>query len=206
MTDADPNREDTDDTDDTGDAGGAGGAVATGTDVRAYDPDRDREGLWALKRAFELELGTGGGTEKETRYEGKLDRAYRERYLDWVDRCVADEDCVFLAEAADPRGGEGPGDGNDGGEGRLDGYLFVLPERLAFVWDAAVLNEVYVRPERRGSGLADALMERAVEHARGQDLPLDRLVLDVDRENERARAFYDRHGFVHWGEMVARDL
>jgi ribosomal protein S18 acetylase RimI-like enzyme len=28
----------------------------------------------------------------------------------------------------------------------------------------------------------------------------------VDRENDRARAFYDRHGFEHWGEMVARKL
>jgi len=42
--------------------------------------------------------------------------------------------------------------------------------------------------------------------ARQQDLPLDRLVLDVDRENGRARAFYERHGFDHWGEVVARQL
>ena len=177
--------------------------------VRTYDPDRDRDGLWALKRAFELELGVGGGEEKASAYEGKLDRDYRERYLAWVDRCVADEDCVLVADAERP----GTGGGTDDADGAdepdrhaLDGYLFLLPERLAFVWDAAVLNEVYVRPERRGSGLADELMRRAVEHARGQDLPLDRLVLDVDRENDRARSFYDRHGFAHWGEMVARDI
>ncbi|MEF8841942.1 MAG: GNAT family N-acetyltransferase [Haloarculaceae archaeon] len=180
------------------------GDTTTDTDttaqrVRAYDPDRDREGLWALKRAFELELGAGGGEEKASTYEGKLDPAYREQYLAWVDRCVADEDCVFVA-------GDGVDGANDGEDRDLDGYLFVLPERLAFVWDAAVLNEVYVRPDRRGSGVADALMDRAIEHARGQALPLDRLVLDVDRENERARSFYDRHGFTHWGEMVARDL
>ena len=66
------------------------------TEVRAYDPERDREELWALKRAFELELGAGGGEEKESAYEGKLDPAYRERYLTWVDRCVADEDCVLV--------------------------------------------------------------------------------------------------------------
>ena len=172
-------------------------ADAGDADVRTYDPDRDREGLWALKRAFELELGAGGGDVKESKYEGKLDPGYREGYLAWVDRCVDDEDCVFVADAS---GAEGDADGDP------DGYLFLLPERLAFVWDAAVINEVYVRPERRGSGLADALIGRAVEHARSQDLPLDRLVLDVDRENERARAFYDRHGFTHWGEMVGRDL
>jgi ribosomal protein S18 acetylase RimI-like enzyme len=31
-------------------------------------------------------------------------------------------------------------------------------------------------------------------------------VLDVDRGNDRAKAFYDRYGFEHWGEMVARSL
>jgi GNAT superfamily N-acetyltransferase len=190
MTDTDTDT----DTDTTTDA------EATAHRVRAYDPDRDREGLWAMKRAFELELGTAGSEEKASTYEGKLGPAYRERYLAWVERCVTDEDCVFVADA------EGPSDANDGADHDLDGYLFLLPERLAFVWDAAVVNEVYVRPGRRGTGLADALMDRAVEHARGQDLPLDRLVLDVDRENERARSFYDRHGFTHWGEMVARDL
>jgi GNAT superfamily N-acetyltransferase len=82
----------------------------------------------------------------------------------------------------------------------------MLPERLAMVWDAAVVNEVYVCASRRGSGLADALFERGLDHAREQSLPLDRVVLDVDRENSRARAFYARHGFEHWGEMVARDL
>jgi ribosomal protein S18 acetylase RimI-like enzyme len=175
---------------------------AVDTEIRTYDPDRDREALWALKRGFELGIGASGGEEKESAYEGKLDETYRKRYLAWVDRCVADEDCVFVADATDTNGPDDQGDGSD----ELDGYLFLLPERFAFVWDAAVLNEVYVRPGSRGTGLADTLMDRAVEHARGQDLPLDRLVLDVDRENERARAFYDRHGFTHWGEMVARDL
>lgn len=174
------------------------------TDVRAYDPDRDREALWALKRAFELELGASGGEEKASTYEGKLDRSYRERYLAWVERCVADEDCVFVVSEVHDL--ESEDDGLDSEASGLDGYLFLLPERLAFVWDAAVLNELYVSPDRRGTGLVDELMDRAVEHARGQDLPLDRLVLDVDRENERARAVYDRHGFTHWGEMVARDL
>jgi len=49
-------------------------------------------------------------------------------------------------------------------------------------------------------------MESAIETARTQDLPLDRLVLDVDADNERAYRFYERHGFSTWGEMVARKL
>jgi ribosomal protein S18 acetylase RimI-like enzyme len=167
--------------------------AATPDAVRAYDPDRDASALWELKRRFERELGAGGGPEKSATYDAKLDTDYRERYLAWVERCVADEDCVFVADAA-------------GDETGLDGYVFVLPELLAMVWDAAVVNEAYVDPGRRGSGLADALLEAGLEHAREQSLPLDRVVLDVDRENSRARAFYARHGFEHWGEMVAREL
>jgi ribosomal protein S18 acetylase RimI-like enzyme len=108
-----------------------------------------------------------------------------------VDRCVADDEhCLTVAE-----------DGDD-----LAGYVFVLPERLAMIWDAAVLNEIYVRPDHRGTGVADDLMDGAIALARDQDLPLDRLVLDVDRENDRAKAFYRRYDFDHWGEMVARKL
>jgi ribosomal protein S18 acetylase RimI-like enzyme len=77
---------------------------------------------------------------------------------------------------------------------------------MAMIWDAAVLNELFVRPAHRGTGVADDLLEAALDVARGQDLPLDRIVLDVDPSNERARAFYERFGFAPWGEMVAREL
>lgn len=159
------------------------------TAIRPYRP-ADADALWDCKAAFETELGARGGDEKASAYAEKLTADYRDRWLDWVDRCVAAEECLFVAPAS----------------GGLAGYAFLLPERLAFVWDAAVLNELYVTPDARGVGLADALLERALDHARDQALPLDRLVLDVDRENERARAFYERHGFAHWGEMVAREL
>ncbi|KYH26530.1 mycothiol acetyltransferase [Halalkalicoccus paucihalophilus] len=159
-------------------------------DLRPYEP-ADDDALWELKEAFETDLGAGtGGEEKAATYEAKLTPAYRERYLAWVGRCVADDPrCVTVAA------------GND-----LVGYAFVLPERLAMVWDAAVLNELYVAPEHRGTGIADDLMDAACTLARDQDLPLDRLVLDVDPENARAQAFYDRYGFEPWGEMVAREL
>ncbi|MEM4782512.1 MAG: GNAT family N-acetyltransferase [Halalkalicoccus sp.] len=160
-------------------------------DVRSYDPETDRSDLWKLKRAFETGLGTETGSdEKEATYEAKLTFEYRRRYLDWVERCVADDPrCVTVAE-----------------DGELVGYVFVLPERLAMIWDAAVINELYVASECRGTGVADDLMNAACALAREQDLPIDRLVLDVDPENARARAFYDRHGFEAWGEMVARVL
>ena len=170
-------------------------------DIRPYDRDRDADGLYDLKVAFERGLGENtGGDGKAAAYEGKLTEAYRERWLDWVDRCVADDPrCVTVAVDGDAA------DGNEAEEAVV-GYVFVLPERTAMIWDAAVLNEIYVAPEHRGAGVADDLMDAALGLAADQDLPLDRLVLDVDPANERARGFYDRHGFEPWGEMVARPL
>jgi len=159
--------------------------------IRPYR-EGDAEDLWSLKRSFELELGNDtGGDGKAATYRDKLDGAYRESYLAWVDRCVADhERCVQVAEH----------------DGAVAGYVFVLPERLAHIWDGAVLNEIYVRGTHRGTGVSDDLLEAALSVARGQDLPLDRLVLDVDPDNDRAGALYERWGFERWGEMVAREL
>ncbi|GAB6880308.1 GNAT family N-acetyltransferase [Halorubrum gandharaense] len=160
--------------------------------IRAYDRATDEGGLYDCKLAFERGLGTEtGGAEKAAKYEGKLTDDYRADWLDWVDRCTADDDrCVTVAVD----------------DGEVVGYVFCLPASMAFVWDAAVLNELYVAPDYRGAGVADDLMAAALDLARDQDLPLDRIVLDVDRKNERAQAFYDRHGFDHWGELVAREL
>lgn len=173
-------------------------------ETRPYDSDCDAAALYDAKLAFERDLGENtGGETKAAAYEGKLTDAYRERWLDWVDRCVGDDPrCVTVAV-------EGGGDDaakRASADGDLVGYVFVLPERLAMVWDAAVINELYVAPAHRGTGVADDLLNAAVELAADQDLPLDRLVLDVDPANERARSFYTRHGFEPWGEMVARPL
>lgn len=160
--------------------------------LRAYDRAIDRDQLWACKRRFETGLAEPD-SEKAAAYEAKLTEAYRRRWLDWVDRCVDEQPrTVTVADRTD--------------DDRLAGYVFLLPESLAFVWDGAVLNEIYVRPAARGTGVADRLVERAVELAREQRLPMDRLLLDVDYSNDRARAFYERHGFTEWGEMLARPL
>jgi GNAT superfamily N-acetyltransferase len=160
-------------------------------EIRAYAPS-DAEELWSLKEQFERTLGgETGGDDKAARYEAKLTDAYRHRYLGWVSRCVAAEPrAVTVLDAGDA----------------LAGYAFLLPESMAMIWDAAVLNELFVRPAHRGTGVADDLLEAALDVARGQNLPLDRIVLDVDPSNERARAFYERFGFAAWGEMVAREL
>jgi ribosomal protein S18 acetylase RimI-like enzyme len=173
--------------------------------LRPYDAATDAEALYDCKAAFERGLGENtGGDEKATVYDEKLTDDYRERWLAWVDRCVADDErCVTVAVA------EGGETGEDEGESESDddavvGYVFVLPERLAMIWDAAVINELYVAPAYRGTGVADDLMDAAVDLAADQSLPLDRIVFDVDPANERARAFYDRLGFEPWGEMLSR--
>lgn len=159
--------------------------------IRTYQPDCDSEILWKLKQKFERELGDAtGGPEKMSQYEAKLDDAYRDRYLQWAADCVAREDCIILAEV----------------DNEVVGYAFVLPERFAMIWDAAVLNELFVISDQRGTVVGSSLMDTVIEIASAQELPLDRLVLDVDATNKRAKAFYERYGFEHWGEMVARQL
>ena len=160
-------------------------------ELRSYDPAGDDEALWRLKRAFERELGAGGTDGTAAACEAKLADGYRTRYLGWVDRCVEEApDCVTVASAG----------------GDLVGYAFLLPPSLAMIWDAAVLNEIYVDPAVRGTGVADDLLGAALALAREQSPPLDRVVLDVAPTNDRARAFYARHGFEPWGELVAREL
>jgi len=177
--------------------------------VRRYEHPDDFEALWDLKLAFERELGANtGGDDKEAAYEAKLDDEYRERYREWVARCAENDGaCIQVTEAdAEDQFATNDADAQTAPDDALAGYAFVLPDDLSMIWDAAVLNEIYVREPFRGTGVADDLLDAAVETAERQDLPLDRLVLDVDPSNERAQAFYRRHGFDPWGEMVARSL
>jgi GNAT superfamily N-acetyltransferase len=159
-------------------------------ETRQYDHQTEKEALWQLKHAFEQELGKAD-EEKFSKYKDKLTSEYKERYFSWVERCIEDNrDCIRVLLVED----------------RLEGYIFVLPERLAMIWDGAVLNELYVTPEHRGSGGAQKLLEDALRIARTQSLPMNRLILDVDPDNGRARNFYQKHGFSPWGEMLSRQL
>lgn len=55
------------------------------------------------------------------------------------------------------------------------------------------LKRIYLLSRMRGSGAGAALMARAIGHARGQGAA--RLLLGVHVHNDRAIAFYHRHGF-----------
>jgi ribosomal protein S18 acetylase RimI-like enzyme len=54
------------------------------------------------------------------------------------------------------------------------------------------LGAMYVRSDRRGTGLADALIEAVIDRAVNE---VEQLKLTVNAENGRAIKLYERHGF-----------
>jgi putative acetyltransferase len=56
------------------------------------------------------------------------------------------------------------------------------------------LKRFYVRPEHRGTGIADELMAALVDHAARHRVEV--LRLETGDEQHAAMAFYRRHGFV----------
>jgi hypothetical protein len=94
--------------------------------LRAYEPEAHRAALWVAKTDFETALGDAAGDAMAAAYADKLTEAYRERWLAWVDRCVADRSaCVTVAERQEGNSGVF-GAVCDRGEGDLVGYVFVL--------------------------------------------------------------------------------
>lgn len=83
-------------------------------------------------------------------------------------------------------------------EGEWIGSLTVLHAGSAA--RAALVVGVYVAPEGRGRGAIDALFDAAA--AWSVATGSIRLRLEVHVENARARAAYERNGFVLTGELV----
>lgn len=80
--------------------------------------------------------------------------------------------------------------------GRWAGSTTVLDEG-----ECAHLVGVYVRPEHRGTGLAQGLFRAAEEWARGRPF-VRRILLHVHEHNPRAEAFYRRMGYERTGRFV----
>ena len=81
-------------------------------------------------------------------------------------------------------------------DGTFAGFLLagVEPSPSTFEWpDRFVLGDFYVRDSYRGTGLAQRLVGRGLTQAREEGC--SELVLDVDVDNERALAFYEKLGF-----------
>lgn len=110
--------------------------------------------------------------------------------------------------AVDAGGGDGTVDAGEGdgtvdfgltgeaGDDALAGFVTTDVEESPPVFerpDRLVVGDVYVRGGYRGSGLATKLLETAGDRAR--DLGCGEVVLDVDVDNHRAVAFYEKLGF-----------
>ena len=59
------------------------------------------------------------------------------------------------------------------------------------------LKQLYLRSSHFGSGVAENLIEWAIDIAQSQNM--DDIVLSVYSDNPRAQRFYQRHGFAHAG-------
>ncbi|MFB6234713.1 MAG: N-acetyltransferase family protein [Halopenitus sp.] len=69
--------------------------------------------------------------------------------------------------------------------------------------DRVMVNDLFVHESHRGSGLADELLGRAAAWATERDA--DQLSLDVHIDNDRARAFYAKHGFEALRQRLVAD-
>jgi GNAT superfamily N-acetyltransferase len=69
-----------------------------------------------------------------------------------------------------------------------------LRRNVWFGGPVALLDELYVQPDRRNGGLGTILLEAAEDLARAHGSEL--LEINVDGEDHDARRFYERHGFA----------
>lgn len=82
------------------------------------------------------------------------------------------------------------------------GYVKIGPMKLPVEPSdsSMLLDQLYVRREHHGSGIAHELMDWAIEEARRRGAKA--LYLTVFIENERAKRFYDRYGFEDVGRYA----
>ena len=76
----------------------------------------------------------------------------------------------------------------------LHGYAALCPQmQLQFGARGMDLHHLFVCDTARGKGLGRALVQAAMEHARGQGCAY--VTVGTDQQNRRAQAFYRRAGF-----------
>lgn len=93
-------------------------------------------------------------------------------------------------------------------DGDLAGFVVTRLDPSSPVFDnpdRVFVDELYVREPYRGTGLAREFIGLAVDRAREHDF--DELRLEVDVDNERAKAFYDKLEFEQhrWTLSLAVD-
>jgi len=81
-------------------------------------------------------------------------------------------------------------------DGKLEGFLGFTALRNPKIAHKGVLWGMFVRPTARGTGLAKAMIETALDHARGK---VEQVLVSVISDNARARRFYEKMGFEPYG-------
>ncbi|WP_445193153.1 GNAT family N-acetyltransferase [Sphingomonas sp. Tas61C01] len=105
---------------------------------------------------------------------------------------------AFAAWAGDPRAAVTLAEHADGAA--PIGYTLLVPPDLPIALSSTdiELRRIYALSLAHGTGLGRAMMQRAIDDARG--MGMTRLLLGVLGRNTRARAFYERGGFAVVGE------
>ncbi|WP_426302234.1 GNAT family N-acetyltransferase [Arthrobacter sp. R-11] len=142
---------------------------------------------WELLRAVRLEMLA----DSPLAYLETLSAARRQTDTQWQERAAMMSSGTNITLLADG-GPEDP---------RVRGLMRVVPKELQEREQPrrAILLSVYVAPAYRGLGLAEELLEEACRVA-SAELGVAVLELGVHEDNERAKAFYLRHGFGFTGE------
>ena len=94
--------------------------------------------------------------------------------------------------------------------GRIVGFVMFTTESAQYVQDRSrgVIENLYVRPGRRGQGIGSALLGTA--EGRLRDAGVDVIALEVMAPNDDARRFYRRHGYephrIEMEKPIADDM
>jgi ribosomal protein S18 acetylase RimI-like enzyme len=85
-------------------------------------------------------------------------------------------------------------------DGVLCGVVVFSQPRSSKIKHTGDVGAMYVRASARGQGIADKLLETAIDCAVGK---VEQIKLTVNAENARAIKLYERHGFRTVGRMPA---
>ncbi|MFJ4998672.1 GNAT family N-acetyltransferase [Microbacterium sp. NPDC088619] len=80
-----------------------------------------------------------------------------------------------------------------GGEPATGVALVTLRPNVWSDGPVALLDEMYVEPDQRGSGIGSAILQRMIEICR--ELGVAAIEINVDESDAGAMRFYQRHGF-----------
>ena len=142
--------------------------------------------------AAEIDMQEYERTLHDTRLPGA---AVMDAYFDRLQQDIAEQSgTILIAEEA----------------GRFLGLVACVVEQDDMVQETADSNvhgyitDIYVVPERRGSGLAQALLQVAEAHL--STTGVSRVRINVLAANARARRAYEKHGFEPYEVMYEKRL